>query len=665
MGCPILNNEYYDYLNRNNGFRFIRPLGEGRRAAGKPRTLTDDAGNVFSLEYDALMRMTKMKMPVSNEPVAPAEPVAHGSPMRMSDSNESGSRTELGFSYDSLGNLVGVTAPNGAQTGLEYDGNNNLVKTTDALGNQTQITRNSDGFPVKAVDPSGKISTCEYDSLKRLKKISLDGNASSYTYDAPSSMFPSRVDFSTFYRTFIYDNMQNITHVEEFDFNDNSLRSLDYTYDALGRASSVTDKEGKVRRNTYDELGRLVETVDINGDITRFEFDVRDNLIKVIDPRGGISHYEYDAVNRLICTTTPEGKVTSSLYNIETVSGKKTLTVTETFADGDKIVTWKNAIGQIEKREFYKRNNDNTLTLEDTCLYTYNPTGNLLSVSSATASILFTYDEIGRKLSETTNYFGIFPFSKTNSYTYNANDSLASYTGSDGIMHSYSYDDANRLTIINILKNGSIVYNNYRWNNPLQMTFPGGAAVHYDYDALMRTTKIESLDPFEQMIAKREYEYNSIGNIMFKKTEAGIYSYEYDHLRFLSKINNPDGTSKNFTYDNLGNRITENGSSEWTYNLDNQLLETPQDTYEYYSNGNLKKKMVSNGTVYEYVWNSQGELAEVKQGSLTIARYSYDPLGRRISKTVNGTTTYFHYNNWKLSGEYDERGKKTGVEPYK
>jgi hypothetical protein len=86
MGCPILNNEYYDYLNRKNGFRLIRPLDEGRHAVGKPRTLTDDAGNVFSLEYDALMRMTKMKMPAINEAVV-GNGFASKSPIRNGKTN--------------------------------------------------------------------------------------------------------------------------------------------------------------------------------------------------------------------------------------------------------------------------------------------------------------------------------------------------------------------------------------------------------------------------------------------------------------------------------------------------------------------------------------------------------------------------------------------------
>jgi RHS repeat-associated protein len=56
--------------------------------------------------------------------------------------------------------------------------------------------------------------------------------------------------------------------------------------------------------------------------------------------------------------------------------------------------------------------------------------------------------------------------------------------------------------------------------------------------------------------------------------------------------------------------------------------------------------------VYDYVWNVKGQLVEFKKDGITKATYTYDPLGRRISKTANGATTYFHYNNWVLCGEY-------------
>jgi YD repeat-containing protein len=335
---------------------------------------------------------------------------------------------------------------------------------------------------MKIIDPSGKVANMAYDEMKRLKSSESGGDVTAYTYVNSSSTILSRVDYPTFYRVFNYDKMHQIKKIEEFDTNDTCLRSLDYTYDALGRVYSVTDKAGGIRANTYDALGRLIKTVDINGEVTEFKFDVRDNLIELKDPSGGVNAYTYDTTNRIISVTTPAGKVTGYAYGKETISGRNFRTIIETRPSGDRIVSWRNAIGQVEKREFYRKNNDSTLSLEDTYQYAYNSMRNLLSISNNNSSVSFTYDALGRKLSETTNYG---TFSKTNSYTYTPNGSLASYTGPDGITYSYIYDAANRLTSIDIPGKGSIVFNSYRWNSPLQMTFPGGAAIHYNYDGLM------------------------------------------------------------------------------------------------------------------------------------------------------------------------------------
>jgi RHS repeat-associated protein len=44
-----------------------------------------------------------------------------------------------------------------------------------------------------------------------------------------------------------------------------------------------------------------------------------------------------------------------------------------------------------------------------------------------------------------------------------------------------------------------------------------------------------------------------------------------------------------------------------------------------------------------------------------IARYYYDPFGRRLWKEVGGARTYFHYSDEGLVGEYDSAGVETKV----
>jgi RHS repeat-associated protein len=76
-----------------------------------------------------------------------------------------------------------------------------------------------------------------------------------------------------------------------------------------------------------------------------------------------------------------------------------------------------------------------------------------------------------------------------------------------------------------------------------------------------------------------------------------------------------------------------------TYNADNQLTNWAGTTLGYDANGNL----TSDGTS-TYAWNARGQLTTIAAGSTTTAAYAYDPLGRRVSRTIAGSTTGFAYN---------------------
>src|SRR5205814_1864048 len=78
----------------------------------------------------------------------------------------------------------------------------------------------------------------------------------------------------------------------------------------------------------------------------------------------------------------------------------------------------------------------------------------------------------------------------------------------------------------------------------------------------------------------------------------------------------------------------------------------------YDANGNLKTD--ENGQ--QYVYDAWNWLVAVKDsGSTTIASYTYDGLGRRISETVGSTTTdLYHSARWQVLEERDGLGGHLG-----
>jgi RHS repeat-associated protein len=69
---------------------------------------------------------------------------------------------------------------------------------------------------------------------------------------------------------------------------------------------------------------------------------------------------------------------------------------------------------------------------------------------------------------------------------------------------------------------------------------------------------------------------------------------------------------------------------------------------------------------WEFIWDPEHHLREVRKNNSLIAQYGYDPAGRRLWKEVNTVRTYFHYADEGLVGEYDRLGNEIrsyGYEP--
>ena len=56
-------------------------------------------------------------------------------------------------------------------------------------------------------------------------------------------------------------------------------------------------------------------------------------------------------------------------------------------------------------------------------------------------------------------------------------------------------------------------------------------------------------------------------------------------------------------------------------------------TYSYDANGNLETK-VDNGSTWTYEWNATNQLKRVLNNGVEVARFGYDPLGRRVEKVA-------------------------------
>jgi len=113
--------------------------------------------------------------------------------------------------------------------------------------------------------------------------------------------------------------------------------------------------------------------------------------------------------------------------------------------------------------------------------------------------------------------------------------------------------------------------------------------------------------------------------------------------------------NEQFTYDDLGNRLTLNNRAGsdvvYTHNNVNEYSAIGGESLTYDDAGNLTE----DHNDYEYIYDYENRLTEItKSGNVTKAAYTYDALGRRIEKIAGGTTTHYYYDGWRVLAETDE-----------
>jgi RHS repeat-associated protein len=133
-------------------------------------------------------------------------------------------------------------------------------------------------------------------------------------------------------------------------------------------------------------------------------------------------------------------------------------------------------------------------------------------------------------------------------------------------------------------------------------------------------------------------------------------NYTYDPLYRLTAADYSDGKYFHYTYDAVGNRLTQDAnpsgqpaSTSYTYDEANRLTSVGGVSYTWDANGNL----LNDGT-NSYTYDSANRLTAVS-GKQTSVNYVYNGLGDRLQQVVNGNkTTYVNDLNAGLTQVLDD-----------
>jgi len=656
---PRITEYEYDAYGQ---MRVLRRVGDTNTPTSETQLSYDNYGNITQIT-DAEGHITKYQL---HNPQGLASKMvdARGKTWLYSyddAGNLTQHKTPLGFTtnlvYDKVGNLASLTDPQLNLSQFSYDARDRLTSVINPLGDSSSIKYTLDGRPIHTVNEEGHQEAFEYDLQSRLKAVTnQEGLRYELNYEDEQISALARLDNIITPNgkiKLLLDKKGRVVQRSNASLDDSLSLATSFEYDRRQNITLQTDANNNDTRFTYNEHGQLISQTNALNQTTEFNYDSQGNLIKVKDAKSSETRYQYDRRGMRITEIKPMGQQLGYQYD----------------AAGNLI----ERLDSKNQRITYDYDDDGRLTLEQhyasatattaakAIVYHYDKNNQLTGYDDGITSATYLLDDLGRLTSASIN-FGTF--TKSYRYSYAKDGQISSFSNSEAVVSSYQYDKANRLQLIQIAGQGSIAYTQYQGHQPGTVMYPGGIKVSHSYDGIGRLTQQMVNDPAANPLQTSQYTMDDVGNVLTKSINASEYSYQYDTAYQLTQANQPTPLqNRTYQYDEVGNRSASEETANWNYNANHQLLSygepASSTTLGYDANGSTITKTITNASgsdLDEYSYDIANRLTELKRNGSTVARYSYDPFGRRLSKEVSGVKTYFLYANEGLVGEYNSSG---------
>ncbi|WP_234440609.1 RHS repeat-associated core domain-containing protein [Streptomyces rimosus] len=252
--------------------------------AGLPLTVTDPLGAVTVFCRDTFGRTTSTTDPLGN--------ITHyqWNPDGLLTSRSNPDATQESWTYDGEGNCTSHTDPMGQVTTFEYGHFDQLKARTGPDGARHEFVHDTELKLMKVINPQGLTWRYEYDAAGRLiSETDFDARTQSYTHDAAGRLTSRTTPLGHTIR-FTHDALGR-TVTKDVDG-----EITTYTYDAATRLAQITAPHSTLTY-TRDTSGQIVaETV--NGRTTTYSYDALGRRISRTTPTGATSRWTYDAAGR-------------------------------------------------------------------------------------------------------------------------------------------------------------------------------------------------------------------------------------------------------------------------------------------------------------------------------------------------------------------------------
>jgi RHS repeat-associated protein len=540
------------------------------------------------------------------------------------------------YSYNSFSEVTSFTDANNHTYTYTYNGNGDLTVIQDPLNNLTTMTYTGDGMLATSKDANNHTTSYQYDSQDRLTTVTNpDSTTDLYAYDTKGNVV-SFTDERGKTTTYSFDAMNRETGTTDALNNVTS-----YTFDSGGKL--LTDQEptpvGQTARTTtysYDSMNRAVTVTAPLSRVTVLGYDSGGNLTKITDPASRVTSIAYDALNRPTVVTAPltgtSNAVTTTVYDAE---GQVTQVTDPT--------------GRITTYAFDNRGWVATVT---------DPLGNVVTNA---------YTATGKTSSVTRPYTGGGSGGyATDSYGYDSDDRLTTFT--DALSHStiYGYDAVGNLTSVKDANNNTVSYAYDSRNRLTTITDALGHNTVYGYDSggKLQTVK-DSLGDVTTTL------YDALGRATTMLDARGDQTtMAFDAAGRMTGLTDPVGNHTTWAFDSADRMTTMTDplghSATYSFNADDQLTSTTDrdgrvTTYAYNSGGQLTGETWLNSSdgitnLVTYTFDPDNELTNVTDNYATLT-FTYDSGGNQLTAKTSGPGS--HQPSVTLTSGYDQAHNRT------
>ena len=624
-------------------------------AAGNVQTETDPWGQVTSNRYDNLGNVLASVDPGGN--------VRH-------------------YDYDVRGLLTGVCDSMGVLQSNRYDAAQRKIWSQDEMGRQSTWTYSVAGRLLAVTNGLGEVARWDYDVAGRVvRERGFDGQETTYAYDAQGNATLLESDGVVDRAAKGREIRTSLPREEEYRYDYDEASGLitnmvepgevgHFQYDAQGNlVRLVFEKNGQVRTNRweYDEFGQKIWHENAEGGQTRYSYDLLGRLTQFIDVLGRTNTFHYNERGEIGQVTDGQDRRTRVEHDFSNKLARTVLSDSSTRAAqsdwANRLAENVDAMGHTQRNRYDARGNlvetsfyqtPEAAAPELTHEYAYDALGRVIRSETATVATDVDYQDSNRTQRVTVDYG---PFSKSFEYGFDSKGRKVSFTDPAGTVQQYAYDADGALQSVTLPGHGVVSYSHDETARWRATTYPGGTRQEVWLDSNQNQASNRVVDPAGQIVMSQTMRRDPMDRIVEIDEGAGKWQYDYDLLGQLISARYPAEGEERYGYDGNGNRLSSSSApGAWECDGMNRLIRWPNGSYVYDAAGQVTQRVV-NGSTRNFEYDVAGKMIAVRDadGQL-VARYGYDPQGRRISKEVGGVATWYLYSDEGLIGEYDAEG---------